>query len=207
MDEHERHLRQRAKNLMRRRFRGQRSAMPRRALAKRSRAIAERLLADPALEAASAVALFWPIEDNAEVDLRWLDGELRRRGVALAYPAIDQERVMTFRRVQDPTELAACELGFDAPPSSAPELERLDVIVVPGLAFDARGYRIGYGGGFYDQALPRYRPPARAIGVAFDFSLAAEIPNAAHDVAVDRIVTDTRTLDASHPPDDDVARG
>ena len=70
------------------------------------------------------------------------------------------------------------------------------MILVPGVAFDARGFRIGYGGGFYDRALPRYRPPARAIGVAFDFQLAAEIPNADHDVPVDRVVTDVRVLDA-----------
>jgi 5-formyltetrahydrofolate cyclo-ligase len=145
---------------------------------------------------ARRVALFWPITRLKEVDLRAADSALRERGVTVAYPAIEADsRVMRFHVVDDVSELTDSELGFMAPPSTAPIAESLDVVVVPGLAFDSRGYRIGYGGGFYDQALPRCRPPAVAVGVAFDFQLAADIPfDDEYDIPVDVVVTDRRVL-------------
>ena len=144
---------------------------------------------------ARRVALFWPIVAKNEVDLRNVDAALRERDVKLAYPAIDAERVMRFHVVSDRAQLTPCELGFMAPPLEAPVAEELDVVIVPGIAFDPKGYRIGYGGGFYDQALPTVRPPALAIGVAFDFQLAADVPyDDTYDVPVDTIVTDRREL-------------
>ena len=70
----------------------------------------------------------------------------------------------------------------------------LDIVIVPGLAFDPQGYRIGYGGGFYDRTLPKWCPPAIAIGVAFDLQLASEVPREPWDIPVDLIVTDQRVL-------------
>ncbi|HVY49722.1 MAG TPA: 5-formyltetrahydrofolate cyclo-ligase, partial [Minicystis sp.] len=58
------------------------------------------------------------------------------------------------------------------------------------------GYRLGYGAGYYDRALPRVRPPALAVGVAFSFQLVADLPVTEHDVPVDLVVTDDRVL---HP--------
>lgn len=180
---------------MRRRFRNLRQSMPAGAIARRSAAICERLLADPNLSKASTVALFWPIEDKKEVDLRAVDRELRARDATVAYPAIAPETgVMTFHVLDDTAALELSELGFQAPPAGAPEVTELDVIVVPGLAFDPRGHRIGYGAGFYDRTLPRYCPPSLAIGVAFDFLLASDVPDGEGDVCVDRVITDERVL-------------
>lgn len=196
MNDGERMFRQRAKALMRRRFRGQRASIPTSAVAARSAALCARLLEAPEMASATGVALFWPIERFKEVDLRSVDASLRARDRRVAYPEIDPEtRVMTFRFVDDPLSLSPCELGFFAPPASAAVATQLDVVVVPGIAFDPQGYRIGYGAGFYDQSLPTVCPPAIAIGVAFDFQLAADIPFAEHDVPVDVIITDRRRLD------------
>jgi 5-formyltetrahydrofolate cyclo-ligase len=68
--------------------------------------------------------------------------------------------------------------------------------VVPALAVDPRGHRVGYGAGFYDRTLPRFVPPAVSIAVAFDFQLAVEVPTTEGDVAVSWIVTDARELRA-----------
>lgn len=196
VDPEEMLLRKRAKALMRRRFRNLRQSMPAGAIQRRSEAIGEALLADPVLARAGTVALFWPIGGRNEVDLRSVDQALRARDVTVAYPVVAPETgIMTFHVVDDISALKLCELGFDAPPASAPEATRVDVVVVPGLAFDPRGHRIGYGAGFYDRTLPRYCPPAVAIGVAFDFLLAGDVPNGEGDVPVDRIITDTRVLD------------
>ncbi len=172
--------------------------MPDGAIEARSTALRERLDTVDVVKNAKRAALFWPIERKKEVDLRPLDTALRSRGVTLAYPAIDPEtRIMTFREVGNTDELTPSELGFMAPPLTAPLCAELDLVLVPGLAFDDRGFRIGYGGGFYDQALPETRATATFVGVAFDFQLAADIPNDSHDVAVDIVVTDARVLTCS----------
>ncbi|MEO7327282.1 MAG: 5-formyltetrahydrofolate cyclo-ligase [Minicystis sp.] len=189
-------LRYRAKALLRKRARALRGALPPGAAAARSEKIVETLAALPAMRGARAVALFYPIEGRNEVDLLALDARLRAAGTRLAYPAIDPEtRVMTFRFADDLATLEERGLGFREPPPSAPEAEALDVIVVPALQIDGRGHRIGYGAGFYDRALPRFAPPALAVGVAFAFQLVAEVPDTAGDVPLGLVVTDDRVLD------------
>jgi 5-formyltetrahydrofolate cyclo-ligase len=186
----------RAKALLRKQARGLRASMPATVLAERAERLRTRLLALEPVRTARRVALFWPMEGRKEVDLRPADAVLRQRGVDLFYPLVDAETgEMTFRRVADPAvELAQRGKRFAEPPPEAPLAPSLDVIVVPGLLFDASGFRIGYGGGYYDRTLPRYRPAA-LVGVAFDFQLAADLPHDAHDAPVHVVVTDSRELD------------
>ena len=188
-------LRYRAKVELRKRARALRNSFPREAILERSRRIQRALEALPELAAAATVALFYPIEGRNEVDLLPLDGQLRSRGARVAYPSIDPEtRAMTFRFVADPEAMEERGLGFREPDAGDEEATALDVIVVPALQIDARGHRIGYGAGFYDRALARWCPPARAIGVAFDFQLIAEVPVTKGDVPVDVVVTDARVF-------------
>jgi 5-formyltetrahydrofolate cyclo-ligase len=195
VDDEERMLRRRAKVLMRKRFRSHRAALPSSAIAARSEALCARLLVLTAIVSAKQVALFWPITRFNEVDLRGVDEALRKRAIAVAYPAIDSiSGAMSFHLVPDTEALRPCDLGFMAPPLTTPTANALDVVVVPGLAFDSLGYRIGYGGGFYDRALPLVCPPATAVGVAFEFQLAADIPRDENDVAVDVVITDKRKM-------------
>jgi 5-formyltetrahydrofolate cyclo-ligase len=143
------------------------------------------------------VALFWPIEEQHEVDLRPLEARLRARGVRVAFPAMDAGTgEMAFRFVEDPDQMQEHGFGFREPRPHEPEAQELDVIVAPALAVDPAGHRIGYGAGYYDRALPRYVPPAVAIAVAYDYQLVAEVPATATDVAVAWVVTDVRTLRA-----------
>ncbi len=151
---------------------------------------------------ARSVSLFWPIEDRHEVDLRPLDAALRARGVRVAYPGVDPEtRAMTFRFVSDPDAMEEQSFGFREPSLREPEARtgELDVIVVPALAIDPRGHRIGYGAGYYDAALPRYTPPATTVAVAFDFQLVAEVPESPVDVPVAWLVTDARDPRGAEP--------
>lgn len=206
-------LRYRAKAVLRKRARALRSSIPREAIAARSARIAARLEAHPLVVGASSVALFWPIEGRNEVDLTALDARLRALGKRVAYPSIEGDddgspgdpapvprdlaaRAMTFRFVDDPAAMEERGLGFCEPAPDAPEAAALDVIVVPALQIDVRGHRIGYGAGFYDRALSRFAPPARTIGVAFSFQLIPEVPVTEGDVAVERIVTDEKELEA-----------
>jgi len=193
-------LRRRVKAELRKRMRGLRKALPASACAQRSRLIIDRLAGLGPVAEARAVALFWPIEERHEVDLRALDAMLRARGARVAYPAVDPEtRAMTFRFVDDTDAMKEQGYGFREPAQSEREAgpADLDAILVPALALDERGHRIGYGAGYYDRALPKFVPPAVSIGVAFDFQLIAEVPTTDGDVALAWIVTDTRTLAAT----------
>ena len=86
--------------------------------------------------------------------------------------------------------------GIDEPPANSPELapEDLDLVVVPALAFDERGYRIGYGGGYYDRFLLRLRPDCVTVGVTLEALVVPALPAEPHDVPVQIIVTETRTI-------------
>lgn len=188
-------LRYKAKAVLRQRARNLRNTMPAEAIAQRSAAIVERLAALQEIGDATTVALFYPMEQRHEVDLRDLDASLRMRRKRIAYPTIDPEtRVMTFRFTSKLAEVQARGMMFSEPPHTAEEATTLDAIVVPALQVDPRGHRIGYGAGFYDRTIPRYLPGAKTIIVAFDFQLIPEVPVTEGDVACDMIVTDRREL-------------
>jgi 5-formyltetrahydrofolate cyclo-ligase len=196
------HLRRRVKAELRKRMRGLRKALPASACAERSARIVARLGALEPVARARSVALFWPIEERHEVDLRELDARLRERGVRIAYPGVDPEtNAMTFRFVANPEAMRVEGLGFREPPADMPEAApgELDVVIVPALAADPRGHRIGYGAGYYDRMLPRVPAPAVSAAVIFDFQLLAEVPTTEGDVAVDWVVSDARVLRAAAP--------
>jgi len=195
-------LRARAKKQLRSRMRGVRLAVPAAALRKRNARIVERLSSLSLFEEARGVALFWPMEDRHEVDLRALDAAARKADKAVYYPFMDETDGgyrTGFRRVDDVAELAERGRGFSEPSPDAPEARRgdVDLVVVPALAAAADGQRIGYGAGFYDATLPDVCPPARSVVVVFDFQLLAEVPSTARDVACDVVVSDARVIDAS----------
>jgi 5-formyltetrahydrofolate cyclo-ligase len=195
-------IRRKVKAELRKRLRGLRATTPADACAARSAKLVLRLAALPCVLEAKAVALFWPIVEKHEVDLRALDTALRARGVRIAYPVIDPTtRDMSFRFAASPAELAERGFGFLEPLPDAPMAARgdLDVVVVPAIAISPDGHRIGYGAGFYDRTLPSVAPPAVTVGVAFDFQLLAEVPATEGDVPVDVVVTDARELMVAPP--------
>ena len=107
-----------------------------------------------------------------------------------------------FRRVLSQEELLERGSGFAEPPETAPVAQRgeIDWVVVPALAVDGTGHRIGYGGGYYDATLPDVCPPARSLVVAYDFQLLAELPAEQHDKSCDVVVTDARTVQCAREP-------
>ena len=82
-----------------------------------------------------------------------------------------------------------------APPEQAPEVLP-DVLLVPLLAFDRAGYRLGYGGGFYDLTLAKLRAIKKvtAVGVAYHAQLVDQVPRAPHDAPLDYVMTEEETL-------------
>jgi 5-formyltetrahydrofolate cyclo-ligase len=194
----------RVKVEIRKRLRGLRKTTPQAACAERSAKIVEHLDTHPGFRAGKTVALFWPIEERHEVDLRPLDARLRARGVKVAYPSVLSSGEMIFTFVDDVDSMQPHPLGFQEPATNEvaaatdPPAVRLDldVIVVPAIALDPTGQRIGYGAGHYDRALVAHGN-AMTFGVAYDFQLIPEVPATEGDIPVQWIVTDRRVLEAS----------
>ena len=95
---------------------------------------------------------------------------------------------MTARRVASLRALLRSAYGIEEPGADAPLCapEAIDLAIVPGIAFDAGGVRVGQGGGYYDRFLPRFR--GVAAGVGYTFQVFEALPALAHDAAVDYVI-------------------
>ncbi len=191
-----------AKQELRKRMRALRSAHPAAALAERSRALVSRVLSLPAFQTARGVALFFPMTDRKEVDLRELDARARAEGKRVYYPFLEQRdgsAVSGLQLTDALSDLTSQGQRFLEPPRQRPAASRgeVELVLVPALAVAPSGHRLGYGAGFYDSLLPDFRPPASAWIVAYDFQLLADLPALPHDVACDGLLTDARTLSAA----------
>ena len=162
----------------------------------------ERFLELPEIRLARSVAGF--VSTRSEIDTEPLLDALRKRGVDVVLPRVSTGLIpprLRFHRVERRSELVFGIFGLLEPGPNFPELaaQDIDVFMVPGLAFDKRGARIGYGGGYYDElaAYVRAHPDAttaRFVGYAFDFQLVETCPSGEWDVPLDAIVTDERVV-------------
>jgi 5-formyltetrahydrofolate cyclo-ligase len=135
-------------------------------------------------------ALRFEIDPRAAVERAWAEGK------TVVLPRIVQEtRALTLHVYEDGDELVESGFAIREPRAEAPQLapEQVDLVLVPGLAFDARGHRLGFGQGFYDRLLPRLTR-AQRVGLCFELSLLAEVPNAPHDAPVDLVITERRSM-------------
>jgi 5-formyltetrahydrofolate cyclo-ligase len=110
--------------------------------------------------------------------------------------------MLELHALADPAaDLAPGYQGIPEPRAHCPPVApgAIDWVLVPGVAYDGAGRRLGYGGGYYDRLLPLVPPGAARVAGAFDAQLVARVPSAPHDLTVDTIVTDTRTLHVPRP--------
>jgi 5-formyltetrahydrofolate cyclo-ligase len=126
---------------------------------------------------------------------------LRKRGVRIAYPRIEAPGVLGLHYVDHEVELVPGPFGLAQPSEHAPHVPYsiIDAVILPGVAFDEQGTRLGYGGGYYDRLLPMCRPDCLRIGVAFDGQVLAHIPAEEHDECVDIVVTPMRVIRPDRP--------
>lgn len=137
------------------------------------------------------VSGFWPI--RSEVDVRPLMAALAECGARLALPAILDRETIVFRELVRGAPLVDMGFGTAGPGPEATVLEP-DLMLVPLAAFDARGHRIGYGGGYYDRAIERLRAAGRAprlAGVAFDCQQVERVPDEPHDIVLSEMLTES----------------
>ena len=171
-----------------------RAALPSTARAAASATIRDRPRALPELETAGRVLGYAAFGD--EVDLDPLLAQLIADGVAVHLPYVEPAGI-AVARVADLADLTTGYRGVREPPAGSRRpaaVEELDVALVPGVAFDHRGGRLGYGGAHFDRLLARMRPGAARIGVAFSAQMLEEIPVEPHDVRLDMVVTEGGNL-------------
>jgi 5-formyltetrahydrofolate cyclo-ligase len=162
-------------------------------------ALCERLLAEVPLAGRRVASGYWPMGD--EIDPRPLMEVLAQHGLRLALPAIRAAgQPLDFRAWQPGDALQPAGFGTQEPAADAALLQP-DLLLVPLLAFDAAGYRLGYGGGFYDRSLARLRAAGDilAVGLAYAAQQVAAVPREATDQPLDLVVTE-REVVVPHRP-------
>ena len=152
------------------------------------------LKVQPFIQSATSILFFAPLPD--ELDLWPALEEILAEGKIVALPCFDEENQRYLpRRITDlRVELISGRFGIREPEPACIEVPMtdLDLVFVPGVAFDRRGHRLGRGMGFYDRLLADFS--GKKIGIAFDEQLVDTIPAGKKDVRMDFILTPTRCV-------------
>jgi len=179
-----------------------RDALPAAMRARASRSIADRIAALPEWRAARVVLLTLPF--RSEWDARLAVRDALADGKTVAVPRVDAPARMLHALVIEDLErdVEPGYRGIPEPRADRPAipLDRIDWVLVPGIAFDPAGKRLGYGGGYYDRLLPLLPPAAERVAGAFEAQIVERVPAARHDIGVDCIVTERRMLACSRMP-------
>jgi 5-formyltetrahydrofolate cyclo-ligase len=160
----------------------------------RSRKIAAALCGLP--EYADAKTVVFYVDSGSEVRTRPLIEENLRCGRCVVVPYCEGDELGLFR-LEDMAELAPATFGIDEPlpalrslPERSIGREKIDLIIVPGVAFDPRGGRIGQGKGFYDRFLKTLDRSVNFVALAYQCQIFSSIPLDPHDIQMDVVVTE-----------------
>lgn len=131
---------------------------------------------------------------NQEVNTKERMWNWIEKGKTVAVPKVEGEQLV-FYAVRQKSDLLPGYQGILEPVAREPIEGKVGIMIMPGLAFDQKKHRMGYGGGFYDRYLERF-PKSQFYKVAcgYDYQLLEEIPTQEHDIAVDLIVTEHRII-------------
>ena len=181
------------KKALRRDLLARRRAMDQAVWQTASNAAQQRLSELELFRQAACIALYSPIQQ--EVDTELLFAKARVAGKRVLYPLVCGD-TLQFREVSETGQRAAGAFGILEPCSFGEDhsLETADLIVVPGVAFDLLGHRIGFGKGYYDRCLSQHQKHGALVGLCHDFQLLDKIPAEGHDIRMQYVVTDTRVI-------------
>jgi len=139
------------------------------------------------------VGLYAPVHN--EVETSAVFAAMLTSSRAALYPVVKGEK-LEFRRVLSPDMLHKGAYGILEPDDSCEIIDpdRADLIVVPGVTFDEKGKRIGYGKGYYDRTLHHLEGSGKLVGFCYDCQLVDVIPGEPHDVTMDLLITEKRVI-------------
>lgn len=156
------------------------------------------LVALPAFRKAARVAAYAGF--GTELDTAAFLNAVHANGKVLALPRVDRERrCIVLHQVAASAELVAGPFGIREPRADSAGLSVADIdfMLVPGVAFDRNGYRVGYGAGFYDRLLAGRGAGLTCVAAAFDCQVVEAVPVEPHDQRIDRLITES--LDIEFP--------
>jgi 5-formyltetrahydrofolate cyclo-ligase len=181
-----------AKASLRRQILAARAALTADQRAAAGRAIRDALLALPQVQMAGTVAAYYSI--GAEPDTHGLVYALWKRGSYVLLPRLRPDMDLDWASYEGPDSLHAGPRGLTEPTEASrgvAAVSRADLVIVPALAVDRQGVRLGRGGGSYDRALARVGPQVPTIALLYDAELLDEVPAAAHDQRVRLVASPT----------------
>jgi 5-formyltetrahydrofolate cyclo-ligase len=180
------------KAALRARLRAARAEIPSSERADAAGRVAERLLSLDAVRGARTLLVFYAF--GSEVGTRDLMARLLEEGRRVLLPYMDAEGIAAAE-VRSGDALVETTYGPKEPSRRvAVDPTEIDVVVVPGLAFDREGYRVGYGGGAYDRYLTRLRSNATKVGIVFHVQVVERVPRGPGDQPVDLVVTEREVI-------------
>ncbi|MDR1275020.1 MAG: 5-formyltetrahydrofolate cyclo-ligase [Candidatus Accumulibacter sp.] len=137
------------------------------------------------------VAFCWPMKNEPDLRpllRRWT--QRNRPGFMALLPVVKKRgTALVFRKWTPDAPMATDAFGLAVPDEDA-ETANPEALLIPVNAFDAAGYRLGYGGGFFDRTLAQLEPPPLAIGIGFEMARVDSIDPAAHDRRLNAVVTE-----------------
>lgn len=151
---------------------------------------------------AKAVLLFASFRTEPDTHLLIKDCLKQQKRVFLPRVNISK-RELEIKEIDPSEELIKGHWGIPEPPDRAPsrDINEADLIIVPGLCFDRKGGRIGYGAGYYDKLLSNLKRPVPVVAIAYDEQIVETVPIETHDKRVDIIVTDREVIYCGHKKD------
>ena len=160
----------------------------------KSREIGKRLYALPGFRAAGAILFFASF--RSEVDTVTMIRHVLAAGKRVFLPKVKGRELALFEILDFDKDTAPGAWAIPEPRETKPvTIHEVDLMIVPGLAFDENGNRLGYGAGFYDRILPTYR--RMTVALAFEEQIVPDVPVSIHDIPVKKIVTEKRIIVAN----------
>ena len=178
---------------LKRSLRSERVQMSERVVREKSLRIYHRLIDMPAYQLARCIACYVSIKN--EVDTKTVIQKAIDSGKQVGVPVTREDGDMDFQAIEGLNDLRSVHYGLREP---VPDLQKvllphtIDLILIPGIAFDRRGHRIGSGGGYYDRFLARTE--AVRIGLSYAFQIVDRVPAEPHDVKMDLIITENEVI-------------
>jgi 5-formyltetrahydrofolate cyclo-ligase len=154
-------------------------------IAKRSKIIQDFVVNTKEFQQAKVVGAYFAI--GSEVMTELIIGRAKMLGKKIALPRVEKDKI-TFYELPLANNLVKGKFGIMEPPPYEP-MRKIDIMAVPGVAFDMKGNRLGYGKGFYDQLLANERAKF-SIGLAYSFQLVENLPYDQYDERLDAIASE-----------------
>jgi 5-formyltetrahydrofolate cyclo-ligase len=189
------------KDTLRRQILADRKILPEAERQAKQQQIFLRLLSVPGVQTAQTILLY--LDFRGEVETSEILAWGWQTGKTMAVPlTLKESRRIIPVQIRSHADIQPGSYGIREPKPEIAEKGTLpaptiDIVIVPGVAFDRRGVRLGYGGGYYDRFLPMLRSDTVKIGLAFELQMVERVPVEEHDVRLNYVVTEQRIIDCN----------